>query len=118
LFAPVAAMLEQGKMPQSVNISSDKNTKTVALDLAEVIYIDHYGNVMTGVRAKHVAPDRFIVLNENTFAYAATFSQVKPGEGFWHANSSGLLEIAVNQGRADRQYHATIGQAVKIVEHR
>ena len=34
--------------------------------------------------------------------HAATFSAVPPGEAFWYVNSNGLVEIAVNGGRADR----------------
>jgi hypothetical protein len=32
---------------------------------------------------------------------AETFSDVPPGQAFWYENANGLLEIAVNMGRAD-----------------
>jgi S-adenosylmethionine hydrolase len=34
---------------------------------------------------------------------------------FWYENSNGLVEIAVNQGRADRKLGLTIGTPVEIV---
>ena len=34
---------------------------------------------------------------------------------FWYENSNGLVEIAVNQGRADRTLGLAIGSAIAIV---
>jgi hypothetical protein len=39
-----------------------------------------------------------------------------PGTAFWYENSNGLAEIAVNQGRADRELGLAIGTPVEIVE--
>ena len=39
---------------------------------------------------------------------------VPPGEAFWYVNSNGLVEIAVNQGRADRELELAIGTTVAI----
>jgi S-adenosyl-L-methionine hydrolase (adenosine-forming) len=46
---------------------------------------------------------------------ARTFSDLPPGAAFWYENSNGLAEIAVNQGRADRDLGLTIGIPVEIV---
>jgi S-adenosylmethionine hydrolase len=46
---------------------------------------------------------------------AVTFSDRPPGEVFWYENSNGLVEIAVNQGRADRDLGLAIGVSVEIV---
>jgi len=48
-------------------------------------------------------------------AHADTFSAVPRGTAFWYVNSNGLVEIAVNQGRADRQLGLTVGASVAIV---
>jgi S-adenosyl-L-methionine hydrolase (adenosine-forming) len=40
---------------------------------------------------------------------ARTFSDRQPGSTFWYENSNGLAEIAVNQGRADREVGLSIG---------
>jgi len=34
---------------------------------------------------------------------------------FWYENSNGLVEIAVNQGRADRELGLAIGNSVEII---
>ena len=46
---------------------------------------------------------------------AKTFSDRQPGTAFWYENSNGLAEIAVNQGRADRELGLSIGSPVEIV---
>jgi S-adenosyl-L-methionine hydrolase (adenosine-forming) len=44
-----------------------------------------------------------------------TFSDQPPGTAFWYENSNGLVEIAVNQGCADRQLDLAIGTLVEVV---
>jgi len=44
-----------------------------------------------------------------------TFSDLPPGAAFWYENSNGLAEIAVNQGRADRELGLKIGIPVEVV---
>jgi S-adenosylmethionine hydrolase len=44
-----------------------------------------------------------------------TFCDRPPGAAFWYENSNGLAEIAVNQGRADRDLGLAIGISVEIV---
>jgi S-adenosyl-L-methionine hydrolase (adenosine-forming) len=44
-----------------------------------------------------------------------TFGDRPPGAAFWYENSNGLAEIAVNQGRADRDLRLTVGIPVQIV---
>ena len=44
--------------------------------------------------------DRKPASGSRTIAPAPTFSAVPPGAAFWYVNSNGLVEIAVNGGRA------------------
>jgi S-adenosylmethionine hydrolase len=46
---------------------------------------------------------------------ARTFSDLPPGAAFWYENSNGLAEIAINQGRADRDLGLAIGNPVEFV---
>jgi len=50
-----------------------------------------------------------------TMEHARTFGDQPPGTAFWYENSNGLVEIAVNQGRADRELNLTIGLPIEIV---
>jgi S-adenosylmethionine hydrolase len=70
-------------------------------DLYEVIYIDHFGNAMTGIRASVLSKDRVLKVNGQSLKFARTFADVKVGQAFWYENANGLVELAVNQGRAD-----------------
>ena len=84
-------------------------------DLSEVVYIDHFGNAMTGLRALTVPRDAKLVAMNRVLEPARTFSDRPPGTAFWYENSNGLVEIAVNQGRADRELGLTVGMPIEIV---
>ena len=61
-------------------------------DLREIVYIDHYGNAMSGLLPR----DARLVVAGRLLERAGTFSDRPPGTAFWHENSNGLAEIAVN----------------------
>ena len=113
IFAPVAAAVATDDFP-------DENVAPVAAlqvdfgadDLAEVIYVDHYGNAFTGIRARDISPVRTLVANGREVRHARVFADVPPGAAFWYENSSGLVEIAVNQGHAGRALGLAVGTAV------
>jgi S-adenosyl-L-methionine hydrolase (adenosine-forming) len=114
LFAPVAAQLVRGLMPASdpvVMISPESDWPD---DLPQVVYIDHFGNAMTGLRADSLAYDARLQIGDTMLARAHTFSDMAVGEGFWYVNANGLVEIAVNQGRASTQYRIALGDPVLV----
>ena len=83
-------------------------------DLGAVIYVDHYGNAWTGLRAGAVAEDARIEVAGRLLSRRRTFGDVPAGQPFWYENSSGLVEIAVNGGRADSLAGIAIGTIVTI----
>lgn len=114
LFAPVAALLAQGKM-YDVHEEPDPEGRIHRDwkdDLAEIIYIDHYGNCMTGVRAHMMDKNSQLQLGGVTVQHAPTFAKVAEGQAFWFENSSGLVEIAVNKGSARQQLGLAEGDRV------
>lgn len=86
----------------------------VAARLARVIYIDRYGNAMTGLRAKNVARARALRIAGRTLKFAETFGAAAAGEPFWYENANGLVEIALNQGRAAEALGLEVGTAVAL----
>lgn len=101
LFAPIAAMLATGKLASgALREINDLQTLGNADDLPQIIYVDHYGNAMTGMRAGSIAQHCRLNAGGQVLTYAGTFSEADPGCAFWYENSLGLIEIAVNQGRA------------------
>jgi len=115
IFAPVAAQLTSGRLPQCREMDPrqcmDYNWPR---DLAKIIYIDSFGNAMTGIRAHTLKQDAKITVNNHVFSHARTFSEVQAGCGFWYENSNGLLELAVNQGRADKVFNLQLGDPVTV----
>lgn len=115
LFAPVAARLARGETPQAVERPPGFGRRANwPDDLAEIVYIDHYGNAMTGLRAATLPPDARLVGGGRRIARARTFSGVPAGEALWYENSTGLAEIAVNMGRADEALRLRIGSAIVV----
>src|SRR5262249_53999595 len=121
LFAPVAAMLARGEPPPGRPRKDDEDRRIDwPDDLPEIVYVDHFGNAMTGLRAPMLAPNTKLAAAGPGVARARalagrTFGDRPLGAAFWYENSNGLAEIAVNQGRADRDLGLAIGSPVAIV---
>jgi S-adenosylmethionine hydrolase len=116
LFAPVAAALAGGRA--SARWFAPLRTPAVLLeaaDLPEIIYVDHYGNAMTGMRAATVPRGSRLRVGNRTVPRAETFSATRPGAAFWYANSIGLAEIAANQTSAARKLGLRVGSRVGVL---
>ena len=115
LFAPVAAMLARGDpLPGRLCDEGAVCRPDWPDDLAEIVYVDHYGNAMTGLRAAALPSDARLIAAGRELKRARTFSDRPPGTAFWYENSNGLAEIAVNSGRADSELGLSIGMPVEI----
>jgi S-adenosyl-L-methionine hydrolase (adenosine-forming) len=115
LFAPAAALLARGATPGWAERPVDwARRQDWPDDLPEIVYVDHYGNAMTGLRAATLAPAARLVACGRAIARARTFSDVPPGAAFWYENSNGLAEIAVNLGRADAALGLRVGSAIAV----
>ena len=115
IFAPVTACVATGQEFACHDLTLDQRYGDAMEwpdELGEVIYIDTYGNLMTGLRA--CGPDDTVAVNDQAVPMARTFSDVPVGKPFHYGNSIGLCEIAVNCGRADRLFDAEIGAKVCI----
>lgn len=115
LFAPVAAMIARGDDPPGQTFDERRvRYPDWPDDLAEIVYVDHYGNALTGIRASSLPADAALVVSGRRLGRARTFSDRSAGEAFWYENSNGLAEIAVNLGGADRDLGLAIGAPVAI----
>ncbi len=115
LFAPVAAKVALGEQPPgSVVAPGERILPDWPDDLAEVIYLDHFGNAMTGIRAAHLSPASRVLAGGRSIAHAPTFSAVLEGEAFWYGNANGLVEIAVNCGDAGKVLNLGTGTRIGI----
>lgn len=113
LFAPVAGMLARGARQSAKLRKSEFSCDLGAGDLREVIYVDHFGNVITGIRADAVRRQRTLRLKGQTVAYARVFSEVRARQLFWYENSLGLVEIAANSASAQEILGVTVGDSIE-----
>ncbi len=116
LFAPVAAALARGDAPPGeIRPPEVHGRPEWPDDLPRIIYADHFGNAMTGLRAAVLPGKARLQAGGRIVNPARTFSDVPQGEAFWYENANGLAEIAVNRGRADQTLGLTVGAAVKVI---
>ncbi len=109
LFAPLAAQLACGEIVEEKLLVRTELEKWAA-DLNEIIYVDSFGNLISGIRAEGF--NSSLRIRSSLVPRVRTFSDVPVGMPLCYENANGLLEIAVNQGRADEFFRASIGEPV------
>jgi S-adenosylmethionine hydrolase len=115
LFAPVAAMLATGRRKGAKLRKAARLAVTFgASDFAEIVYVDHYGNAFTGIRASAVSPAERLVAGSLRIDHARVFSGVARGSVFWYENSLGLVEIAANSASAAAKYGLRVGHPLAV----
>lgn len=119
LFAPVAGALAARRLPYGWTAASRRPRVLLpAADRAAIIYVDHYGNAMTGLRR---APPRGpataarLRVGARRLAFARVFEAVPRGAVFWTVNSLGLVEVAANRASAARRLGLRVGTRVAWV---
>lgn len=115
LFAPIAAVLARGEWPpcEPTELAVPAGPQWPD-DLAQVLYIDHYGNAVTGLRAAKLGANQILKVGKHRLCYRRVFADAPRGEGFWYENANGLAEIAVNQARADKVLQLRLGDTLTI----
>lgn len=130
IFAPAAAHLAEGINPSQFGErveSVQKLTLTAPIQTnsaitGEVIYTDHFGNIITNIGELRwsaddqlsLAPSTSIPLskaavtirNTTLTGIHRTYSQTQPGDLLALVSSGGFLEVAVNQGSAAARLNA------------
>ena len=115
LFAPVAAAIARDAFPADrVEPAAGLAVTLAAADLPRIIYVDHYGNCLTGLRAGAIPREARLAVAGRSLAFARVFSDVSPGEAFWYENSLGLVELAANGASAAAQLGLEVGDPVGI----
>jgi S-adenosylmethionine hydrolase len=118
LFAPVAAALATGRVPRGW--LAPRDAPEVLLDggdLPRIVYVDHYGNAMTGLRAAAMPQGARLRAGRRVLSRARTFGEMRPGP-YWYENSLGLVELAANRASAARILGLKVGSRVARLEDR
>jgi S-adenosylmethionine hydrolase len=115
LFAPVCGMLAQRKNIFAQTLSTgDWCEPDWPDDLNEVVYIDSYGNAVTGWRADCLDKDAVIDLGGITCTYRRVFAECEPGQAFWYRNANGLAEIAAAHSSAEALLNMAVGRSFSV----
>ena len=117
LFAPVAAGLARGGPVPGDPIAPETlvGVSDWPDDLPAVVYVDGYGNLVSGLRAAGIPAGSRIGVAGRHLEQAETFGAVPVGTAFWYENSSGLAEVSVSQGSAQSVLRLTVGSPLEVV---
>lgn len=112
LFAPVAARIARGlDVPGERRVPECWLGEEWPADIHEVIYLDHYGNAVTGLRACEVDREESFEVAGRRLSFRRTFAEAQPGEPFWYENANGLIEFAVSGASAAQALGLEVGSS-------
>jgi len=115
LFAPIAGWIAAGKFPDDKLIAVEGlEVQFDTAELPRILYIDHYGNAWSGIHGGLAEAGTTIEVKGNVLPWRRVFVAAAKGEAFWHVNSSGLIEIAVNRGSAADKLGLKVGDSVRL----
>lgn len=125
IFAPVAAHLSAGVKPKEFGtIVDDFKQFEIAKPIeysdreirGEIIYIDHFGNLITNFSNNYIARGKAVELGETRIGDMRRFYAESTAENlFFIAGSAGFIEISVNRESAREILSAQIGQRLKLL---
>jgi len=126
VFAPVAAALATGTDPRALGPERDDLVRLALPEpvrqgtrvLAQVIYVDRFGNLVTNVVGDTFSQDRvsITIAGARIRGVAASYAAVARGTLLAVVNSWNLLEIAVRDGSAQEHLSAGTGAALTLDE--
>jgi S-adenosylmethionine hydrolase len=127
ILAPVAAHLSLGVDPCKLGkpfqewVQLETNGPIVESNriLGEVIFIDHFGNLITNIPGQEFAriskqPVRTTVGDRNVTRQVQTYAEAEEGTAVALISSTDLLEIAVTNGNAAEKLGARRGTPVSV----
>jgi S-adenosylmethionine hydrolase len=127
IFAPLTAALARGISPRSLGsvrpVSRAEDPFVSVSDRprnAQVLHIDHFGNIITNIRAGTIPETKMLSLRVRSSLvsqWTTTYADAPDVEPALIVGSSGLVEIVVKNGNAAHRMNVTAGDAVEMVWH-
>ena len=122
VFAPIAALLATGGSLESLGapitdpVRAPLPVPRVEPDrvAGEVIYVDHFGNLISNVAWTGAPNGRVAVGGADVGPLGRTFADVAPGELVAYVGSAGTVEIALRDGSAARRLGVGVGAEVRV----
>jgi hypothetical protein len=117
LFAPTAAALARGVTEGLDATAPSALGADWPGELDQIVFIDDYGNAMTGRRAATLAADGTVAVPglETPLSRLHTFADDAAAVGFWYENAIGLVEIAARESSAAARFDLAVGTPVTPV---
>ncbi len=118
VFAPVAAQFLSASVPEPdlIRMESIQRDQLIGMDwpvnLYAIIYIDHFGNAVTGVTFDLIDATGVIRVKGHEVRHFDSFHCARPGELFWYSNANGLISIAAREASAAELCQLSIGEQV------
>ena len=113
LFAPIAARIAMGDLSSGdLRAISKLQVELDGGNLWQVIYIDGYGNVFTGIRGASFAASAMLWLAGQAIRPGGVFAEADQGSPFWYVDSIGVIEIACNRTSAAERLRVAVGDPV------
>ncbi len=124
IMAPVAAHLAAGLPLEQLGppagdlklLDLPRARRALDLVVGEVVYLDHFGNLITSIPASDLEPGMTVELGGQRLPLVRTYADVEPGEPLALVGSTGRLEISVRDGSAAECLDCGVGDAVIAVE--
>jgi len=126
VFAPAAAYLARGIAPDQMGIrifdpfqlSLPEPEKTREGFLAQIIHVDHFGNLSTNLPGEMIGEESRIIILAGTAridGVSKTFGDRHPGELVALIDSAGFLSIGVVNGSARQMLGLGIGDQITVI---
>ena len=120
LFAPMAAYIASGnmnymkKVDDFIKYDIQKPERKKNKITGEIIHIDHFGNIITNIPSEMIGKPKRMVLYGMKLDFKESYGFAKKGELITLINSENFLEIAINQGEANKILSFNVGDKIEM----
>ena len=123
LFAPAAAALANAASLEAIGkLISDPHyaplpTPRIAGSavVGEILYVDHFGNLISNVPAADLGPSvRIVLAGHDVGSLRRTLADVPPGHLVAYVGSGGTVEVAVRDGSAAERLDLGVGAELRV----
>ncbi len=116
VFAPLAARVAAGDFSALAPLPLEEIRHVeFSDDVAEVVYIDGFGNLMSGIRAASLNAEEGVMIAGRMLARRQTYADGECGSLFVYENAVGLMEVAAVGANAQNILGVSLGAPIKIV---
>jgi S-adenosylmethionine hydrolase len=114
VFAPTAAAIASGEDPTTagprVELTGRLPWGPRTRDVGRIVHIDRFGNLVSDLPEAEAGPA--VAVAGQVLPVVGTYEDVAPGQLLAYIGSAGTVEVAVRDGRADRQLAVARGALV------